>query len=89
MEIITLTLNKKIGERKIDELIQKLKGDDKNMMAVEEMIIEENRMLREQGKIEGKREGKRETKLEIAKRLKEKNVDLSIIMYVTNLSRKR
>ena len=74
--IISIILEEKIGMTKAKELIEKMEGDEGNMLAVVDMIRRENQMYieigkkegrkeaRKEGKIEGKKEGKIEGKLE-------------------------
>ena len=62
--IITIVLSEKIGITKAKELINKMEGDEDNMLAVVDMIRKENQMYIEIGKKEGKKEGKLEGKLE-------------------------
>ena len=62
--IISIVLSEKIGIIKANELINKMEGDDDNMLAVVDMIRRENQMYIEIGKKEGRKEGKREGKLE-------------------------
>ena len=70
--IIGLILEKKLGKERSNYFIEKLKGVDKNMLAVLDMIEKENQMYinigkkegKEEGKIEGKKEGKKEGKRE-------------------------
>ena len=55
MEVL---LGKKIGKEKAEEIMKKIieEGSD-YMLAAEEMIIEENEMIRNEGRIHGRTEG--------------------------------
>ena len=80
--IISIILEEKIGITKAKELIEKMEGDEGNMLAVVDMIRRENQMYIEIGKKEGRKEGKIEGKLEekikiVTNMLKEKfNVEM-------------
>lgn len=90
--IINLLLRKKIGEEKSNELVKILKGDDENMLAVLDMIEEDNKRIFRKGKreekIEGKKEGKRENQIKIAKKLLQMKMPLKQIIEITELSDK-
>lgn len=75
ISIIDLTLREKIGDTKANNLIKRLKGEDDNMLAVLEMIREENKMLIEQGK----KEGKIENNKEIAKKMLNEKMPIKLI----------
>ncbi len=83
--IISIILEEKIGITKAKELIEKMEGDEGNMLAVVDMIRRENQMYIEIGKKEGKIEGKKEGKKEGVKQgeLKEK------IKIVTNMLKEK
>ena len=83
--IISIILEEKIGITKAKELIEKMEGDEGNMLAVVDMIRRENQMYIEIGKKEGKIEGKKEGKKEGVKqgKLKEK------IKIVTNMLKEK
>lgn len=75
ISIIDLTLREKIGDTKANNLIKRLKGENDNMLAVLEMIREENKMLIEQGK----KEGKIENNKEIAKKMLNEKMPIKLI----------
>ena len=92
--ILELVLKRKIGKKETEKLIKKLKEDDEKMLAVLEMIDEENKMLIEKGRRLGKKEGKKEgikegkiknTK-EIAKKMLNENVEIELISRITGLT---
>ena len=62
--IISIILEEKIGITKAKELIEKMEGDEGNMLAVVDMIRRENQMYIEIGKKEGRKEGRKEGKIE-------------------------
>ena len=62
--IISIILEEKIGMTKAKELIEKMEGDEGNMLAVVDMIRRENQMYIEIGKKEGRKEGRKEGKIE-------------------------
>ena len=78
--VIKLVLNKKLDRKEIEELINELKEDDEDMLAVLEMIEEENKRLLRQGRKEGKRE--------IARKMLAKNMPLSLIVEIVGLKEK-
>lgn len=75
ISIIDLTLREKIGDTKANNLIKRLKGENDNMLAVLEMIREENKILIEQGK----KEGKIENNKEIAKKMLNEKMPIKLI----------
>lgn len=75
ISIIDLTLREKIGDIKANNLIKILKGEDHTMLAVLEMIREENKMLIEQGR----KEGKIEKNKEIAKKMLNEKMPIKLI----------
>ena len=81
--IISILFGEKIGEEKTKELIEKINGGDEKMLAVVDMIRNENRMYINIGR----KEGKKETCLEIAKNLLKINMPISQISEITKLSK--
>lgn len=79
--IIQLVLKKQLGEEKADEFIYKLRREEKNMLAVLEMIDRENARIRK----EGRKEGKLESKLQIVKNMLKEQFTLSMISKITGL----
>lgn len=88
--IIELTLKRKLEKEEVEKLIEKLKGGNSEMLAVLEMIDEENKRIfrngKREGKREGKKEGKKEAKLETARKLLVAKIPVKIIMEATELS---
>lgn len=79
--IINLVLSKKIGQDVANRLIKKLKErGGENMLAVLEMIDEENKKIFKKGE----RKGRRET----ARKMIEEGLDVDLIVKITDLSRK-
>lgn len=84
--IINLLLRKKIGEEKSNELVKFLKGDDENMLAVLDMIEEDNKRIYRRGKKDGIKEGIEENQIKIAKKLLQMKMPLKQIIEITELS---
>ena len=91
--IISILFGEKIGEEKTKELIEKIDGGDGKMLAVVDMIRNENKMYINMGRTEGKKEGRKEgfkegkkqTYLEIAKNLLKLKMPISQISEITKL----
>ena len=81
-------LKTKLDEVVVNEMIKKLRGGDGNMLAVLEMLEEENKRLLAKGERRGKREGREERNKEIAKKMLEENADIDFILRVTGLEKK-
>ncbi len=79
ISIIRVTLKEKIGQEKLEEIIKEMEGGDKNMLACVEMLREENRRIRA--------EGRAEEKLKIAKEMKKNNIEIELIEKITGLKR--
>ena len=77
--IISILFGEKIGEEKTKELIEKINGGDEKMLAVVDMIRNENQMYINMGR--------KETRLEIAKNLLKLKMPISQISEVTKLSK--
>lgn len=86
--IIELTLKRKLEEEESNKLIKKLKKGSGQMLAVLEMIDEENKRIFRNGEKKGKKEGKKEARLETAKKMIEKRIDIKTIVEVTGLKEK-
>ena len=91
ISIIKLILNRKIGDKKSQELINKLEGGNEKMMAVLEMIDRENTKIYNkgitEGKYRGKKEGKIEAIIEMAKKMINQKISLEKIMEITGLKK--
>ena len=79
--VISILFGEKIGEEKTKELIEKIDGGEGKMLALVDMIRNENQMYVNIGR----KEGKREKCLEIAKNLLKLNMPISQISEVTKL----
>ena len=90
--IINLMLKTKLNEEVVNEMVKKLRGGDGSMMAVLEMLEEENKRLlargERRGRKEGKREGREERNKEIAKKMLDEKADIDFILRVTGLEKK-
>ena len=73
--IIKLVLSKKIGAKEEKRLLRKIEGGKTDMLAIEETIIAENKMLVARGR--------REAKKETAQKMLEKNMTIDIIKEIT------
>ena len=91
ISIIKLILNRKIGDKKSQELINKLEGGNEKMMAVLEMIDRENTKIYNKGITEGKYRGKKEGNIEaiseMAKKMINQKISLEKIMEITGLKK--
>ena len=87
--IISIILEEKIGITKAKELIEKMEGDEGNMLAVVDMIRRENQMYIEIGKKEGRKEGKIEGKIEGKKEGKIEGKLEEKIKIVTNMLKEK
>ena len=83
--IIKRLLGGNVTQEKVKELIKKEEGD-KEMLAVAEMLRNENRMLREEGRKEGRREGVKEGIRKMVKEMKKKGLEDRLIKEITGLS---
>ena len=89
--IISIILEEKIGITKAKELIEKMEGDEGNMLAVVDMIRRENQMYIEIGKKEGKKEGEKQGELKekikiVTKMIKEK-FSVDMIQKITGVNK--
>ena len=87
--IISIILEEKIGMTKAKELIEKMEGDEGNMLAVVDMIRRENQMYIEIGKKEGRKEGRKEGKIEGKKEGKIEGKLEEKIKIVTNMLKEK
>ena len=87
INIMKYILINKVEKKEIEKLIRILRGD-KNMLAVLEMLEEEDRKTFNKGKKEGKKEGKKKEKKSVAKKMIDMNIDMKIITEALNLSKK-
>ena len=91
--VISILFGEKIGEEKTKKLIEKIDGGEEKMLALVDMIRNENKMYINMGRTEGKKEGRKEgfkegkkqTYLEIAKNLLKLKMPISQISEVTKL----
>ena len=90
--VISILFGEKIGEEKTKELIEKIDGGEGKMLALVDMIRNENKMYINMGRKEGRKEAREEGKiklkqqcLEIAKNLLKLNMPISQISEVTKL----
>ena len=86
--IINLVLIKKLEKVKAKELIKKLEEGDNNMLAVLEMIDEENRRLIETGEKRWKKKNKKIEKIETVKKMLIRGFSIETISDITELSEK-
>ncbi len=86
--IISLTLRRKLEEEEANKLIKNLKEGGKEMLAVLEMIDEENKRIFRNGKREGEKRGEKRAKLKTAKKLLAAKVPVEIIVEATELTEK-
>jgi len=87
--IIELTLRRKLEKEEANKLIKNLKEGGKEMLAVLDMIDEENKRIFRNGKKEGRREGEKRAKLETAKKMLEKGIDIETIVEITGVSKEQ
>ena len=90
--VISILFGEKIGEEKTKELIEKIDRGEGKMLALVDMIRNENKMYINMGRKEGRKEAREEGKiklkqqcLEIAKNLLKLNMPISQISEVTKL----
>ncbi len=79
-------LTQKINEKEIEKIINEIKKEGRKMFAVEEMIIEENKRIRAEGRREGRTEGILDASEKIAKELLKMNLNIEVIKKATGLS---
>lgn len=83
--IINLALRTKLDEQEAEKLIKELKEGEKPMLAVLEMLEEENKKIFRDGRKEGEKRGRKQANLQNAKRMIEKGIDIKTIMEITEL----
>ena len=92
IRIIKIILKEKLNDGEIERLISKIKKEEKEMLAVVDMIRKENQMYIdigiEKGKNEGKIEGIKEKSIEITKKLLNKRTSKKEIAEITGLDEK-
>lgn len=87
--MINLVLSSKLKREETEELIKSLKGGEKPMLAVLDMIEKENKRIFRDGKKEGERRGRKMAKIETAKKMLEKGIDIETIIEITGVSKKK
>ena len=81
--IITIILEEKIGITKAKELIDKMEGDEENMLAVIDMIRKENQMYIDIGKKEGELNGK----IKIVTNMLKEKFNIEMIQKITGINK--
>lgn len=81
--IIELVFKRKIGKEKTEEIINKLKGGEENMLAVVEMLEKDDRRIRR----EGIKDGIKKQTIKMIKKLKELNYPEEEIQKIMELSK--
>ena len=89
--MLDLSLRKKINNNETtDRLIKKIKTEGgENMLAILDMIDEENKRILNRGRKQGIIEGKKERNIEIAKKMKSDNMKIESIIKFTGLSKEQ
>ena len=89
-DTMRLILIRKLGEKETDLLMEKIvkEGSD-YMLAAEQMVIDENKRIRAQGRAEGRAEGRTEGIITTAKNMLKEKIDINIIEKVTGLKREQ
>ena len=86
--VITILFGEKIGEEKTKELIEKIDGGEEKMLALVDMIRNENKMYINIGRKEGRKEGEiklKQTCQEIAQKLLKLKMPITQISEITTL----
>ena len=86
--VISILFGEKIGEEKTKELIEKINGGDGKMLAVVDMIRNENQMYINMGRKEGRKEERKIRNIEIAQKLLKLKMPITQISEVTELTEK-
>ena len=86
--IISILFGEKIGEEKTKELIEKINGGDGKMLAVVDMIRNENQMYINMGRKEGRKEERKIRNIEIAQKLLKLKMPITQISEITELTEK-
>ncbi len=85
--IMTLVLGTKLDDNLKQELIKELnEREEKNMLAVLDMLEKENKKLLRQGRIQGRIQGRKEGIKETAKKMLQKKIDVETVMEITGLT---
>ena len=85
--IINIVLSEKIEQQTKTELIENLKGEDKEVLAVVEMIREENKKLVAKGERRGRKQGRKQEKRQTAKKMLEEGIALEKVIKITGLTK--
>ena len=85
--VISILFGEKIGEEKTKELIEKIDGGEGKMLALVDMIRNENKMYINMGRKEGRKEGKKQNCIEIAQKLLKIKMPISQISEITTLTK--
>ena len=85
--IISILFGEKIGEEKTKELIEKIDGGDGKMLAVVDMIRNENQMYINMGRKEGRKEERKIRNIEIAQKLLKLKMPITQISEITKLTK--
>ena len=80
---ISIILEEKIGITKAKELIEKMEGDEGNMLAVVDMIRRENQMYIEIGK----KEGELKEKIKIVTNMLKEKFNIETIQKITGINK--
>jgi predicted transposase/invertase (TIGR01784 family) len=86
--VTSILFGEKIGEEKTKELIEKIDGGDGKMLAVVDMIRNENQMYINMGRKEGRKEERKIRNIEIAQKLLKLKMPITQISEVTELTEK-
>ena len=90
--VISILFGEKLGEEKTKELIEKIDGGEEKMLALVDMIRNENKMYinmgKKEGREEGRKEGRKNRNIEIAQKLLKIKMPISQISEVTELTEK-
>ena len=80
-----------MGEEKTKELIEKIDGGEEKMLALVDMIRNENKMYinmgKKEGREEGRKEGRKNRNIEIAQKLLKIKMPISQISEITTLTK--
>ena len=85
--IISIILEEKIGITKAKELIEKMEGDEGNMLAVVDMIRRENQMYIEIGKKEGEKQGELKEKIKVVTKMIKEKFSVDMIQKITGVNK--
>ena len=85
--VTSILFGEKIGEEKTKELIEKIDGGEGKMLALVDMIRNENKMYINMGRKEGRKEGKKQNCIEIAQKLLKIKMPISQISEITTLTK--